>query len=330
MRIVLAPMEGVVDHIMRDLLTEIGGIDLCVTEFVRVSNQLLPPRVFYRYCPELHHQGKTASGTPVILQLLGGDPTALAENAARAAELGAPGIDINFGCPAKTVNRHDGGASLLTNPERIYQIVAAVRRSVPSSIPVTAKIRLGFTDKSLLFANAQAIESAGANEITIHGRTKTDGYKPPAYWDWIGKVKQRLQINVIANGEIWSIPDYVQCRSESGCRDVMIGRGMIRYPNLAQRIHQFNHRQPISDPIDVFAVLRDFYGRAQQQQKSQRYLCDRTKQWASLLGLGNSQAMVLFHQIKRETCAEKIYQHLQHADCLAVATEAAAAKEVVR
>lgn len=311
MRVVLAPMEGVVDHIMRDLLTRIGGIDLCVTEFIRVSDQLLPPRVFYRYCPELQTGSKTPAGTPVVLQLLGGKAGPMAENAARAAELGAPAIDINFGCPAKTVNRHDGGASLLRSPERIHDIVAAVRRAVPEHIPVTAKIRLGFDDKSLVFENARAVEAAGAGEITIHGRTKQDGYKPPAYWDWIGKVRESLSINVIANGEIWSTQDYDRCREESGCSDVMIGRGLIRYPDLARRIKAHQQGEELPAPVNVFDVLQDFFLASQQQDKSPRYLCDRTKQWTSLLGIGHPPAMKLFQDIKRERCADTIFARIR-------------------
>ena len=105
MRLMLAPMEGVIDHTMRELLTSLGSVDRCVTEFVRVSDRLLPPRVFRRLCPELDRGGVTAAGVPVYVQLLGGQPGVVADNAARAAELGAPGIDLNFGCPAKTVNR---------------------------------------------------------------------------------------------------------------------------------------------------------------------------------------------------------------------------------
>lgn len=306
MRIVLAPMEGVVDHIVRDLLTRIGGIDLCVTEFVRVSDQLLPPRVFYRYCPELTNHCQTPSGISVVLQLLGANPTLMAENAARAAELGAPAIDINFGCPAKTVNRHNGGASLLRFPDRLHHIVSSVRAAVPSDIPVTAKIRLGFDDTSLAIDNALAVESGGASEITVHGRTKRDGYKPPAYWDWIGRIREQLNINVIANGEIWSPSDYDRCLAESGCRDVMIGRGLIRHPDLARRIKQRQTGELECDPIDVFEVLHDFFTASQRAKKSYRYLTDRTKQWCSLLGIGNPLAMTLFQDIKRDTCAQTI------------------------
>ena len=127
MRIFLAPMEGVVDYTMRDMLTRLGGFDRCVTEFVRITEQKLPARVFYRYCPELHTGGKTPAGTPVYVQLLGGDPDYMALNARTAERVGAPGIDLNFGCPSKTVNRNDGGSTLLREPQRVHNIVRSVR-----------------------------------------------------------------------------------------------------------------------------------------------------------------------------------------------------------
>src|SRR4051812_22104705 len=119
MKLYLAPMEGVVDWVMRDFLTEIGGIDHCVTEFIRVVNAVYPDHVFYRYCPELKTNSKTRSGVPVFVQLLGGQAEPMALNAKKAVELGALGIDINFGCPAKTVNKNDGGATLLKSCDRI-------------------------------------------------------------------------------------------------------------------------------------------------------------------------------------------------------------------
>ncbi len=105
MQIALAPMEGLVDEILRELLTEVGGVDWCVSEFVRVCDRLLPLASFRKLAPELDHGWRTASGTPMRLQLLGSDPACLADNAAFAAELGAPVVDLNFGCPAKTVNK---------------------------------------------------------------------------------------------------------------------------------------------------------------------------------------------------------------------------------
>ena len=126
MRIILAPMQGVLDPFVRALLTSVNQYDLCISEFVRVVDQLLPDKVFYRLCPELYNQGRTPSGTPVRVQLLGQHPAWLAENALRAIALGSPGIDLNCGCPSKTVNGSDGGAALLKQPELIYR---ATKRS---------------------------------------------------------------------------------------------------------------------------------------------------------------------------------------------------------
>lgn len=161
MKVMLAPMEGVVDHLMRDMLTHVGGFDRCVTEFVRVVDQKLPNKIFYRICPELRKGGKTAAGVPVRVQLLGQHPQWLAENAKTAIELGSPGIDLNFGCPAKTVNKSKGGAVLLKETETLFEIVREVRSAVPDEHPVSAKIRLGFEDKSLAVENAIAISEAG-------------------------------------------------------------------------------------------------------------------------------------------------------------------------
>lgn len=238
MKIHLAPMEGVVNARMRALLTSVGGIDRCVTEFVRVTDRLLPAKVFYRLCPELDHGGATPAGTPVYVQLLGSDPAAMADNAARAAELGAPGVDTNFGCPAKCVNRHRGGSILLDEPTLIHDIVVAMRQSLPASLPLTVKIRLGYQDDSKLLDNIDAIASAGAAEITIHARTRDDGYKPPAFWHKIAAVHHRHlgTTNIIANGEVWTPSHYWQCRRESQCDDVMLGRGLLARPDLARQI----------------------------------------------------------------------------------------------
>lgn len=145
MRVLLAPMEGVLDSLVRELLTEVNDYDLCITEFVRVVDQLLPAKVFHRICPELHNNSRTPSGTQVRIQLLGQHPQWLAENAARAVELGSYGVDLNCGCPSKLVNGSGGGATLLKDPELIYQGAKAMREAVPGHLPVTVKVRLAGT-----------------------------------------------------------------------------------------------------------------------------------------------------------------------------------------
>ncbi len=302
----LAPMEGVVDYLMRDMLTQVGGFDRCVTEFVRVVDQKLPKRTFYRLCPELQHGGKTAAGVPVRVQLLGQHPEWLAENAVTAVELGSPGIDLNFGCPAKTVNKSKGGAVLLKETDTLYRIVRAVREAVPADIPVSAKIRLGFEDKTLAIDNALAIADAGADELVVHARTKTEGYKPPAYWEYIARIRQHITIPVIANGEIWSEADGKRCQQESDCADLMIGRGALALPNLARCIRFGEAPMPWPEVADL--LIR--YSGYEVFGDKGRYYPNRIKQWCGYLRRQYPQAEILFNDIRRLTDAQAIVEVL--------------------
>ncbi|WP_340680761.1 tRNA-dihydrouridine synthase [Paraglaciecola sp.] len=294
MHITLAPMEGVVDSLMRDMLTRVGGYDLCVTEFIRIVDQLLPQRVFHRICPELINGARTPAGTPVKIQLLGQDPDWLAENAARAIDLGSHGVDLNFGCPAKTVNKSKGGAVLLKEPESIFKIVAQVRTAVPQGQILSAKMRLGFDDCSLAIENAQAIAAAGADLLVIHARTKVDGYKPPAYWEWIARIKQNVDIDIVANGEIWSGSDAIDCQQQSHCENVMLGRGALALPNLALAI------KGKAEPMDwqtVRELLITYSGFELYSDKG-KYFPNRAKQWLGYLSRQYYQADVLFRKIR--------------------------------
>ncbi|MFV8570820.1 tRNA dihydrouridine synthase [Marinobacter sp. SBS5] len=300
MRIILAPMEGLVDAPIRETLTKVGGIDRCVTEFIRVTQGMLPPRIFYKYAPELHNQSLTQVGVPVAVQLLGSDPEMMGRHGAKAAELGATQVDINFGCPAKTVNRHKGGCVLMREPELMYEIAAGVRNAVPAHVPVTAKMRLGYDDRSMGVACGQALEAAGASEIVIHARSKVDGYKPPAYWEEIAKVREAVSSHVIANGEIWTVDDYWRCREVSGCEDVMIGRGLIARPDLAAQI-KASQRGESLEPMtwsEAVALVRE-YATALQTRLEDRFVTGRIKQWLNFLRQGFPEAEALWPEARK-------------------------------
>ncbi|MBS1962125.1 MAG: tRNA-dihydrouridine synthase family protein [Bdellovibrionales bacterium] len=286
---ILAPMEGITDAPMRAMLTEIGGFTHLVSEFIRVSQTVLPKRVFRNDIPECARGFRTETGIPVQPQLLGGHPERVARSALAAVSLGAPGIDLNFGCPAPTVNRNDGGATLLKYPERLEAIVRAVRDAVPAHLPVSAKLRLGWDDPSVVVENAKRAEAGGASWIAIHARTKTNGYQPPVYWEWIARAKEGVSVPVVANGDIWRVEDFRRCREITGAEHFMIGRSALADPWLGHRISQALGLAPEADlpaPDDLsawlphlerFAVLSARF--SDRDTADGRYCTRRVKQW---------------------------------------------------
>jgi tRNA-dihydrouridine synthase C len=302
MKIALAPMEGLVDDLLRDVLTRVGGVDWCVTEFIRVNSQLLPPAVFHRHAPELARGARTRAGVPMRVQLLGSDPACLADNAALACTLGAPVIDLNFGCPAKTVNKSRGGAVLLKEPDLLHRITGAVRAAVPAHIPVTAKMRLGYDTTDVALACAQALAGGGAAQIVVHARTKTDGYRPPAHWDWIARVQAAVRVPVIANGEIWDVDGWRRCREASGVEDIMLGRGLIARPDLALQIAAVHDGRALA-PLgwaELLPMVQDFWGQA-RRKLAPGYAPGRLKQWLRALARNYADAAELFQATRRET-----------------------------
>ena len=291
-------MEGLLDHCLRDVLTRAGGVDRCVSEFIRVTDQLLPDRVFLRLMPELAQGSRTAAGTPVRAQLLGSDAACMADNAAALAALGTEGVDLNFGCPAPTVNRHRGGAVLLDDPELVGAIVAAVRGAVPAALPVSAKMRLGHLDNALMLDNARAIAAAGASELVVHARTKADGYRPPAYWDCIALIREVVSIPVVANGEIWTADDARRCREASGCDALMLGRGMVADPGLALAIRG-PHEPALTWP--ALLPLVALYWQRVMVHVQPKHQAGRLKQWLNLLRRRHPEAQAAFDAVRAIT-----------------------------
>ncbi|MEW6647853.1 MAG: tRNA-dihydrouridine synthase [Pseudomonadota bacterium] len=297
MRILLAPMEGVIDAPMRRLLTALGGYDACVTEFLRLSDGELPERIYHKHFPELAQGSRTAGGTPVILQLLGSDPELLAVSARRAAHLGATAIDLNFGCPSRFVNRKAGGAALLREPERIHDIVSAVRRALPGEIPVSAKMRLGYETPDRAVEIALGIEEAGADFLTVHARTREDGYRAPVRWQWLRPINDALTIPVIANGDINSVEDYRRCHEISGCTDIMLGRGALMQPDLARQIRAWQEGREIA--AMQWPEIRPLLPRLlEHYAPGTRGLSARLKQWLGMLRHGHTGADKVFAQIR--------------------------------
>lgn len=294
----LAPMEGVMDQAFRQILTALGGIDFCVSEFIRVTTSLHAKTLFQRFVPELPNS-LTPSGHPVVVQLLGGQPEPLALNAARAFEMGSPGVDLNFGCPAKTVNRHDGGASLLQYPRRIENLVKSVVQITPPGKFTSVKMRLGFNDSSLLQETALAVQEAGASWITLHCRTKSQGYKPPAHWEEAARLIETLQIPLIVNGDIFTVDDFKRCKEITAAKNFMIGRGALKNPLLFSQIRQFLTGKELSTPTwdSLFSLVIELY-KLEELCINKAFAAARTKQWLRFLCLTWPEAQELFGQVK--------------------------------
>lgn len=330
MTLALAPMEGLVDHHMRELLTRDGAFDFCVTEFLRVTDQLLTERSFRRICPESFNQWKTASGTPVHLQLLGNHVNAMTDNACRGAELGAPVIDVNFGCPMykrsaqKNINSKRGegkkdkpkvnacgesygGSILLQYPDEIFNLLSSMRKALPAHVPLTAKMRLGYEDKSLAIENAKAIEEAGVSQLCIHARTKTEGYKPPAHWHYIARIKEHINLPILANGEVWNLDDYKLAKQESGCENIMLGRGAVAMPDLALQIQRFENGEEHSvhdwnERLKDMLWMMDSISKANHDTATQ----GKIKQWLAFFKFRYEEAQPFFQSIKRLKSVEEI------------------------
>ena len=308
-RLILAPMEGLADDVLRDVLTSTRAYDWCVTEFVRVTGTVLPHSLYLRMSPELKLGSRTPSGTSTRVQLLGADPDMMARNAAHLAKLRPAGIDLNFGCPAPLVNRHRGGAALLDEPELLHAIVRTVRAAVPADIPVTAKMRLGIDDTARALDCALALEAGGAESLVVHARTKQDGYKPPARWEWLTRLREQLRLPLIANGEVWTVQEYFDIRSVSGCDDVMLGRGAVADPLLATKIRAALAGEVPADPtadwVELSGRIARFWYLANRKLAPQ-HTPGRLKQWLGLVQRNYPQAAALYAELRP----------LRHADLI--------------
>lgn len=226
--LILAPMEGVGDHCFRKAMASIGGFDEGVRDFLRVPSNAHIASLAIKY------QADEIKPIPLAAQLMGSDPNLMAEMAREMEVRGAPRIDLNCGCPSNTVTGRGAGSSLLKDPSFLNQIAKAMVNAV--SIPVTAKLRSGFDDINLFKENLLAAQESGISYLTLHPRTKADGYGPPANWDLIAEAKSLLKIPVVGNGDILTVDDALKMLSLTGCDALMIGRGSVINPFIFHQI----------------------------------------------------------------------------------------------
>ena len=173
---------------------------------------------------------------------------------------------------------------------------------MPKHIPVTAKMRLGFDSPDGALVCATALAEGGAAHIVVHARTKVDGYKPPAHWEWIPRVQDVVKVPVFANGDIWSVEDWRRCREISGVEDIMLGRGLVSRPDLARQIAAARAGEEIIEMTwaDLQPMLQDFWLQV-VEQLTPRQAPGRLKQWLAMLTRNYPEAVELFSAVRRET-----------------------------
>jgi tRNA-dihydrouridine synthase C len=287
--LMLAPMEGVTDVVIRDLITSLGGVDLCVSEFMRVSIHPIPERVMRKYIPEAAQGWRTPSGTPILPQLLGSHPGRMATTARTLERMGAAGIDLNFGCPAKTVNRNEGGAALLRKPEVMREVIQAVQAAV--RVPVSVKMRLGWENPDDVFAISEMVDALTPRWIAVHARTKAEMYRPPAHWHRLALLKKSLKTPLIANGDIFTPADFEKCREVTGCDHYMIGRAILRDPWIFRRVRG-------EGTGDILPVLRRFVELCAKHYPGKEVTVGRFKQFIKNVALGDPRLAPLFEAVK--------------------------------
>jgi tRNA-dihydrouridine synthase C len=236
--LILAPMEGVGNHCFRKALASVGGFDSAVREFLRV-----PKNASIKNLAQVY-KADEITPFPLTAQVMGSDPELMAAMAKELENKGAPGIDLNCGCPSSTVTGRGAGSSLLKDPQLLYKIAHAMVEAV--SIPVTLKMRSGYKDISLFKENLVAAEESGVRYITLHPRTKADLYKSPARWDLIAEAKSILNIPLVGNGDILTVENALAMLKMTGCDGLMIGRGGIINPFLFHQIKAHFSKQPYS------------------------------------------------------------------------------------
>jgi tRNA-dihydrouridine synthase C len=292
--IILAPMEGVLDYPLREALTDYNRYDYCVSEFIRVTDVIFPNKVFRREVPELKNDGRTRSGTPVWVQILGTDPDILAGNALVAARCGAPGVDLNFGCPSKFVHRSGGGAAMLKKPAVIGEAVRKTRDLLPADVPLSVKIRLGWENPDDIGRIYEEIVNAGADRIIIHARTRMDGYRADAIkWEYIAPLADRGEITLVANGEVRDAESAARCMEVTHCDNLMVGRYALAVPNLEGVIRNGDRPFTVTESVRALIHFVDIMKNLLPEQ----YQMARTKQFLSYVRLSNPEVNLFFREI---------------------------------
>ena len=252
--LILSPMAGVTDYTFRRLIKRRGGVGLSVSEFISVEG-------LTRHNPKAKRQMMfDVEERPFAVQIFGGEVSRMALGAEMAEEIGADILDVNCGCPAPKVVKKGGGSGLLRDLPNLETILKEIKKSI--SIPLTLKIRTGFSDATINAVEvAKMAEQCGVEHIQVHGRTREQGYKGEANWDIIKAVKEAVSIPVSGNGDVTTIKFALDKFKETGVDGILIGRGAMQNPWIFRQIEDAMAGREIYQPDldEKKAVLLEFF-----------------------------------------------------------------------
>lgn len=271
-KVFLAPMAGITDAPMRRIVfKKTDGKVGFISEMIAVN------AISYKNKKTYQMADVRDEPYPVTIQLMGGDPILFEEVSKFVADLGAAGIDINMGCPVRKIIASGSGSSLMKDIKRASEIIKAVKKSV--SLPVSVKFRKGWDENNVnAISFAKMCEESGADFITIHGRTKTQGYSGVADWDIIGKVKENVHIPVIGNGDINSVKTASKMFEQTRVDAVMVGRAALGNPFLLYKIATGKNINITPSTIyqtllEHMNYLETYYGPKIALGLSRKYIC---------------------------------------------------------
>lgn len=279
----LAPMEGVGDSCFRKAMASVGGFDEAVRDFLRV-----PMKAHVQSLARVYEAEELAP-IPLAAQIMGSDNELMAAMAVELVSRGAPRIDINCGCPSNTVTGKGAGSSLLKDPDSLNEVAKAVVQSV--SIPVTLKMRSGFEDISLFKENLLAAQESGVRYITLHPRTKVDGYGPPARWDLIAEAKSILKIPLVGNGDITTVEHALSMLRNTHCDGLMIGRGSIMNPFIFHQIKAHFAKTPYTPKWEDLTRYFDVYLASMAEEMPMKHRVNKLKQLLGFLFKGSPELL---------------------------------------
>jgi len=283
-RLFLAPMEGVGDSAFRKAMASVGGFNEAITEFIRV-----PTNAHVKSLAKVYDCNETMP-IPLAAQLMGQDPSLMAEMAVEIEKRGAPRIDLNCGCPSNTVTGKGAGSSLLKDPNLLHKIAKSMVDAV--SVPVSLKMRSGYEDTSLFKENLKAAEESGVKFITLHPRTKVEGYGPPANWDLIAEAKSYLKIPLVGNGDILNVTDALRMLTHTNCDALMIGRGSIMNPFIFREIQaHFDSKRFEAKDSALIDYVSVFTKEMSADIATERGKINKMKQLMSFLFKGNASLL---------------------------------------